>query len=145
MTLYETALKMAATAHREQVRKHDGSPYIVHPVMVARILEQYGFEEKVVAAGLVHDVLEDSDIDEAELRKKLGDAVVDTVTKVSENTDLAWEDRKEAYAKEVAAGSDEVKAVSVADKIHNAQNLIAHAKVVGSDIWKNFNRGKDLV
>jgi len=73
--LYERALKIAAVAHKDQVRKHDSSPYIVHPVMVAHILSSYGFSEEVVAAGLVHDVLEDSEMTEDSLRKELGDIV----------------------------------------------------------------------
>jgi (p)ppGpp synthase/HD superfamily hydrolase len=150
MTLYEQALKIAATAHKDQKRKHDGSPYIVHPIMVARILEQHGFSEVVVAAGLVHDVIEDSNTSEAELRSALGDEVVDIVVAVSEDqsTDWrsmegGWEKVKEMYVDTVCQAPVEVKAVSVADKIHNAQNLLAHANLVGSEIWTNFNRGKN--
>lgn len=143
MEIYERALSIAASSHKDQKRKHDGSPYIVHPVMVAYILEQHGFSEIVVAAGLVHDVLEDSDISEQELRKELGSEIVDIVTAVSENTELPWEDRKEQYVSDVVSSGESVWAVSVADKIHNASNLTAHYKIVGPAIWDNFNRGKD--
>lgn len=143
MTLYEKALKIAAEAHAGQVRKHDGSPYIVHPTIVARILEAYGFDEEVVAAGLVHDVLEDSETSEDNLRAVLGDRVVDAVVAVSEDKTLPWEERKAAYAQAVAASSEDTRAVSLADKIHNAQNLTEHYGVVGPKIWENFNRGKE--
>ena len=94
MELYEKAVRIAVKAHKEQVRKTDGSPYVVHPLAVARILDRAGFAEEVVAAGVVHDVLEDSDMIEAELRHELGDEVVDMVTAVSEDMELEWEVRK---------------------------------------------------
>ena len=141
--LYEKALKIAASAHKNQVRKHDGSPYIVHPVMVAHILSSYNFPEEVIAAGLVHDVLEDSELTEEVLREELGDVVTDIVTAVSEQTDLPWEERKQKYVQDVVSKNESVWAVSVADKVHNAQNLTAHYEIVGSSIWENFNRGKE--
>ncbi len=143
MTLYEQALTIAATAHKEQMRKHDKSPYVVHPIMVARILEQYGFSEEVIVAGLVHDVLEDSDLAEDQLRAALGDKVVKIVATVSEDKALPWEERKERYIQDVVACGEAVWAVSVADKIHNAESLIGHYQKVGPEVWQVFNRGKD--
>jgi (p)ppGpp synthase/HD superfamily hydrolase len=143
MNFYETALKLAVKAHDGQKRKHDGSAYVTHPIMVARIVEQAGFPEVVVSAALVHDVLEDTDVSEAELRQQLGDEIVDIVTAVSEDTSLPWEERKEAYVRSVAAAGEAVWVVSVADKIHNAGDLIEFHAAAGPDAWKVFNRGKD--
>ncbi|MEY3784101.1 MAG: hypothetical protein RLZZ230_423 [Candidatus Parcubacteria bacterium] len=143
MELYETALTIATQAHKEQVRKNDDSPYVIHPIMVARILEQSGFDETVQAAGLVHDVLEDTTVTEAELRAQLGDAVVDIVTAVSEDKALVWEERKQKYVEAVVAGGESVWAVSVADKIHNARSLISFHEAVGPSAWQIFNRGKE--
>lgn len=143
MTLYETALKLAVSAHEGQKRKHDGSAYINHPIMVARILEQAGFSETIVSAGLVHDVLEDTTISEVEIRTLLGDAVADVVLAVSENKDLEWEERKEKYVETVIAGGEAAWALSVADKIHNAKDFFAFHEMVGPKAWAVFNRGKD--
>lgn len=143
MSVYEDALKIAVNAHAGQTRKHDGSAYISHPIMVARLLEQAGFEEVVVAAGLVHDVLEDTPVTEAELRAALGDVVVNIVTAVSEDKTVQWEDRKEQYVHAVVAGGELVWAVSVADKIHNARDFIQFHATAGADAWKVFNRGKE--
>lgn len=143
MNLYERTLKLAIKAHEGQKRKHDGSAYVAHPIMVARLVEKAGFPETVVAAALAHDILEDSDITELELRRELGDAVVDIVANVSEDTDLPWEERKEAYVKKVLAGGEAVWVVSVADKIHNAGDLIEFHATAGPDVWRVFNRGKE--
>jgi len=142
MDLKDKALAIAIRAHTGQTRKTDDTPYIEHPKAVAEILESYDFPETVVAAALVHDVLEDTEVGEEELRRELGDEVVDIVTAVSEDKSLEWEDRKERYIKSVAESSDATKAVSIADKIHNAQSLIEAAEDLGPEVWTMFNRGK---
>jgi guanosine-3',5'-bis(diphosphate) 3'-pyrophosphohydrolase len=143
MELYEKALKTAIDAHAGQVRKHDHSPYVAHPIMVARMLEKAGFPEVVVAAALTHDVLEDTSVTEEDLRNKLGNQVVDIVVAVSEEKALPWEERKAAYVKQVVEANESVWAVSVADKIHNAADFIQFHAAAGPDAWKVFNRGKD--
>lgn len=143
MELYEKALKLASEAHKDQKRKHDGSPYIVHPVMVARILSQNNFGENIVVAGLVHDVLEDSDFTKEYLLDNLNKEVAEIVTAVSEDMTLDWEVRKELYVKQVTEAGEPVWAVSVADKIHNAETFIEHHAIAGPDSWGVFNRGKE--
>jgi (p)ppGpp synthase/HD superfamily hydrolase len=143
MTLVEKALKIAVVAHNQQVRKSDGSPYIVHPVMVAGIVRKYDFSETACAAALVHDVLEDTDFPRDELLVELGQAVVSIVDAVSEDASLPWEERKEEYVQKVAASGVECKAVSIADKIHNAESLIDSHALKGKEVWTLFNRGKE--
>ncbi|MCA9339806.1 MAG: HD domain-containing protein, partial [Candidatus Saccharibacteria bacterium] len=105
MTLTEKALRLATAAHKDQVRKSDGSPYITHPVMVGMLLKEYGFSEAVVAAGFTHDVLEDTSVTREELAAKLGEDVAVMVDGVSEDKDLSWEARKERYVAGVVAAS----------------------------------------
>jgi len=134
---------VATVAHSGQVRKSDGSPYIVHPYMCALKLMQYDCSEEVVAAALTHDVLEDTAITEDELRLILGNAVVDIVTHVSEDKRKEWEARKEDYVEMVRNAPLEVKLVSIVDKIHNMESvLFAHEKD-GEKIWSVFNKGKE--
>lgn len=143
MDLIEKAKEIAISAHKNQVRKTDGSPYIGHPIAVAEILIEHGFSGEVVAAGFLHDVLEDTDVVKANLRAELGDEVVDIVSAVSENKNLEWEERKENYIKQVVIAGESAWAVSVADKIHNAESLIEFHHEHGDATWANFNRGKE--
>ncbi len=143
MTLVEKALRLSVEAHKNQIRKGDSSPYIVHPVTVALMLRQHGFSDEVVAAGLVHDVLEDTSVLADTLRAELGEEVFEIVRTVSEDKSLAWEERKKNYIEAVRQGSDEAKAVSIADKIHNVESMLnAYAKE-GDVLWQKFSRGKD--
>jgi len=150
MNIVEKAARIAVTAHKEQVRKSDGSPYIVHPFMCAMLLSKHAFPDEVVAAALVHDVLEDTTVSNDELRAALGDTVADIVEAVSEDSRVdwrtienGWEKRKEAYIETVRNASEGAKAVSVADKIHNLQSLLRAHEEQGPAVWKKFNRGKE--
>lgn len=141
--LVEKAARIAITAHAGQVRKDDGFPYIVHPFMVAHILTRHRLPDAVVAAGLVHDVLEDTDFPEEQLRAQLGDEVLNIVTVVTYDKSLSWEEKRIKYVEAVRNGPEGAKAVSVADKMANAANLIASYASQGKEVWKNFNRGKE--
>jgi len=143
MTLTEQAMRLALIAHAGQVRKNDDSPYIVHPVMVAMLLQREGFSEEVIAAGLTHDVLEDTQVTAEELRSVIGDEALSYVQAVSEDQALSWEARKERYVQTVAAGPDGAKAVSIADKIHNAESVLRDYEVKGAAVWAVFHRGKE--
>ena len=143
MNRIEKAVQIAIAAHEGQTRKHDGSPYIVHPVSVALILTRYGFDEIVVSAGVTHDVLEDTECTEKELNDVLGKEVVEIVKTLSEDKTLSWEERKERYRNVVQKGSEAVKAVAVADKLHNLDNLLEAYQLQGEQLWKQFTRGKE--
>jgi (p)ppGpp synthase/HD superfamily hydrolase len=143
MTLIEQATRVAVVAHKDQVRKSDGSPYVVHPIMCAMLLQRHGFPEVVVAATLVHDVLEDTPVTEEELRRELGNEVVDLVCMVTEDKSLEWRARKERYVDMVRNTSEGVKAVSLADKIHNMCSLLDAYEAEGPMLWGKFNRGKE--
>lgn len=143
MDIIEKATELATGAHKGQVRKTDGTPYIEHPIAVGQILKEAGFDEITVASAIVHDVLEDTDVTEEKLRDELGDQVANVVTAVSEDKELPWEERKEKYAHDVAKSDERVKAVSIADKIHNLKSLIDGYEKQGSAIWSHFNRGKE--
>ncbi len=143
MELLAKAHRLMLKAHGKQVRKTDGSPYVVHPMMVAKKLARLGFSDEVIAAAFVHDVLEDTDYSEKQLRQELGDKVVDIILPLTEDKSLEWEKRKEKYINDVKNANSETKAVSIADKIHNLESIIETHKTMGANIWTKFNRGKE--
>ena len=141
--LLDTATRMAVEGHATQTRKDDHSPYIVHPVMVALLLKSHGFRDEVVAAGLVHDLVEDTDVSIEDIRTALGSEVAGIVASVTHDDSLSWEDKKLAYIEAVRNASNDAKAVATADKIHNAHSLLAWHAREGSKIWSHFNAGRD--
>ena len=122
--LTREALAYAARAHAGQRRGADGAPFITHPVEVALLLQEAGAPDHVVAAGVLHDVIEKSDADGEALREQFGDDVADLVLAVSEDEDIVgYAARKAALREQVAAAGDEALTVFAADKVSKAREL----------------------
>jgi guanosine-3',5'-bis(diphosphate) 3'-pyrophosphohydrolase len=141
--LLDRATWIAAAAHHDHVRKTDGAPYIVHLVGAAIKLARYGFPDKVLAAALVHDVLEDTPYPKDQLRRELGDGVADIVESLTEDKSKSWEERKAWAVQTVRTNSPEARAVSLADRIHNVEGLIAGYAQLGPAVWTKLNRGRE--
>jgi (p)ppGpp synthase/HD superfamily hydrolase len=144
--LLKLAFDSAAVWHKDQYRKYPDAlvPYMSHIAGVAAILSRHGFTEEVVAAGALHDVIEDCGVSHAELTTKFGAAVADLVRHVSEeDKSLSWEDRKRLYLEHFSTKPWEAQAITLADKIDNFQSIIVCARVFG-DPWKMFKRGRDV-
>jgi (p)ppGpp synthase/HD superfamily hydrolase len=142
--LLKLALDWAAVWHRDQKRKYPNAdvPYMSHVAGVAAILSRHGFAEEVVAAGALHDVMEDCGVSHEDLAQKFGTRVADLVRHVSEeDKSLSWEERKKAYLDHFAEKPWEAQAITLADKIDNFQSIVVCAKAFG-DPWPMFKRGK---
>jgi (p)ppGpp synthase/HD superfamily hydrolase len=142
--LLKRALDMAAVWHKDQLRKYPGTrvPYVSHCAGVAAILSRHGFEEEVVAAGALHDAMEDAGLTEAELAKLFTARVAELVRLVSEeDKSLGWEDRKRAYLEKFPHKPWEAQAITLADKIDNFESIVVCSEYHG-DPWAMFKRGK---
>ena len=134
ISLIEKAYKVASEAHKDQLRK-SGEPYIIHPLYVAIILADLEMDKETIAAGLLHDVVEDTIMTEQEIRQQFGDEVallVDGVTKLQKlqftgNGDQP--DRLEMQAENLrkmflAMAKDiRVILIKLADRLHNMRTL----------------------
>jgi (p)ppGpp synthase/HD superfamily hydrolase len=143
--LLKLAFDCAAVWHKDQLRKYPNAsvPYMSHVAGVAAILSRHGFSEAVVAAGALHDVMEDCGVTHAVLTEKFGAIVADLVRHVSEeDKSLSWEERKRLYLEHFSAKPWDAQAITLADKIDNFQSIIVCAKVFG-DPWAMFKRGRD--
>lgn len=127
-TMLEKALEMAQVCHADQLRE-SGEPYIVHPVQVAHILLDMHMDAESVAAGLLHDVIEDTDITKEILEKKISKTVANLVQSVSKLDKLSFVTREERQAetlrKMLLAMAQDVRVVLIklADRLHNMRTL----------------------
>ena len=123
--LVRAALEKARVAHEGQVRNGSGGmPYIEHPRTVAARLDEHGYGEEVLAAALLHDVVEDSDTTLEELRELFGDAVAGMVGALSDDESIeAYRERKAEHRERVAAADEGAHAIYGADKLTNATTL----------------------
>ena len=143
--LLKLAFDWAAVWHQDQKRKYPNAsvPYMSHVAGVAAVLSRHGFAEPVVAAGALHDVMEDCGVTHAVLTEKFGATVADLVRHVSEeDKSLSWEDRKRLYLEHFVNKPWAAQAITLADKIDNFQSILVCSRVFG-DPWAMFKRGRD--
>jgi (p)ppGpp synthase/HD superfamily hydrolase len=145
--LIKRALDQAAVWHRDQKRKYPGLevPYVSHPAGVALLLARHDFSDEVIAAGALHDVLEDCAVTPEELEGLFGGRVAELVRAVSEpDKSLPWEERKARYLERFATEPWEAQAIGLADKIDNFQSILVSAAVSGTAAtWAMFRRGRE--
>ena len=138
------AITFATKKHDGQRRKVDQLPYISHPYRVAMLLIQQGYPEHIVIAGLLHDVVEDTETTLDEIKEKFGEKVASLVDFASEpDKTLAWEDRKLHTIQAIKQAPIEAKLVVCADKIDNLTSILENEKKLGTQIWDSFKKGRD--
>ena len=142
--MIDRAMEVAAKAHQGQVRKGTDVPYITHPFSVALILARAGCTDEVIAAGILHDTVEDTPLTLGEIRDDFGDTVADIVEGVSEpDKSLPWEDRKKHTIGFLKTASLDVRLVTCADKLHNIRTIVSEYGRIGARVWDRFKRGKE--
>lgn len=143
MKIKEQAKNFAIEAHKGQVRKSDPEkPMIIHPINVGNILEEYGFDENVVAAGFLHDVVEDTSYTIEDIEEKFGNDIASLVMGASEpDKSLSWEDRKKHTIETIKNLDLRHKAIVCADKISNLEDLRIISEIKGEYNFSAFKRG----
>lgn len=143
MDVIEQAINFAARAHRNQNRKSTDIPYITHPFAVGMLLQKAKCCDDVIAAGILHDTLEDTSTTKEELEKQFGTRITNLVIAASENDkSLPWEMRKQHTIDHLKTAYLEVIQVITADKLHNLSSIRADIEQFGDETWSRFNRGK---
>lgn len=118
------ALGFALLRHRDQHRSGDGAVFLVHPAEVASLLARLGYPDDVVAAAVLHDVLEDTDAEFADLRSRFGAHVAELVAVVSDDPAIADEDERKADVRDrVSTFGEDALAVYAADKVSKVREL----------------------
>lgn len=126
--LLKKAYVFAAAAHKGQVRR-SGEPYLSHPLEVTNMLADMGLDKTTLIAGLLHDVLEDTDVTLEELQENFGSEVarlVEGVTKITRVEQTSPETRQaETIRKIILAMTDDLRTIFIklADRLHNLQTL----------------------
>ena len=145
MDVKQKAKEFAIKAHNGQKRKSDKEkPMIIHPINVANILKQYNFDDNVIAAGYLHDVVEDTKYELRDILEIFGDDISSLVEGASEpDKTLSWEERKQHTIDVVKQMDIRHKAIVCADKISNLEDLRILFETNGSYDFSSFKRGFD--
>jgi (p)ppGpp synthase/HD superfamily hydrolase len=149
MNLKRKALKFATNAHKGQKRKVTGIDYITHPAEVAQILQKNGYRDEVVAAGYLHDVVEDTPYTLNDIKKEFGKDVAQLVNSNTETKDdqkgeaRPWKIRKTETIEAIAHKSEEELALLIADKLANIRSFSTDIQLIfdrGEKITDHFNK-----
>ncbi|TCI56257.1 bifunctional (p)ppGpp synthetase/guanosine-3',5'-bis(diphosphate) 3'-pyrophosphohydrolase [Exiguobacterium sp. SH1S21] len=139
--LIEEALRFAAVRHDGQFRKGTNIPYVTHPVAVSMLLVEDRQPIPVVAAGLLHDLLEDTLTTAEEIEQKFGREVARLVQAVSEpGKHHSWEERKRMTIQKVHTLQYDEVALLAADKLHNLRSIRLDIEREGKQVWGRFKR-----
>ncbi|MCL6570872.1 MAG: HD domain-containing protein [Bacillus sp. (in: Bacteria)] len=142
MNVVEKALQEASKSHHKQCRKHTDIPYITHPVAVGMMLMKAGYGEDLIAAGILHDTVEDTALSLEDIKREFGSTIAEIVEGCSEpNKKLPWKERKEHTIAFLKTASADIRAVVCADKLHNIRCIRRDYEQLGDPVWDRFNAG----
>ena len=124
LPMAQAALRLARARHAHQLREIDHAPFITHPIEVACLLQGDGQPDEIIAAGLLHDVLERTATTSAELRRRFGAHIARLVESVSDDPSLGdYKSRKRELRDRVAHADRATRSVFAADKIAKVREL----------------------
>lgn len=149
---YKEALGFAFDLHKDDRRKGKGTPYIAHLLSVSAMVMDDGGTEDEAVGGILHDSLEDHPdlVTKESLESQFGAAVADIVLGCTDTPDgfqggekPPWKDRKVAYINHLKDAPPSVLRVAIADKLHNARELLSDLELEGKSTIDRFNVGWD--
>ena len=139
----EQAKQFAYEAHKGMKRKGKDTPFIYHLELVNKILKTLTNDDNILAAGWLHDVIEDTPITLKELKKEFNYNICHYVALETEDKSLPWKERKLKQIQELKENKSEVVFIAYADKIANLTEMANDYKLIKDELWNRFNRGKE--
>lgn len=142
--LLNDAIAYAVKMHKDGLRKGTNIPYIVHPLEVMNILLLMKADKKLMATGVLHDTVEDTEATLENIAKYFGEEVADLVASHTEqNKNLPWRERKEIALDHLEKANEREKMLVLADKLSNIRAMARDYDAVGDKLWERFNQGKE--
>ena len=143
-SLLDRAIVFAVRAHQSVERKGKGFPYIVHPMEAVSIVATMTNDQELLAAAVLHDVIEDTDVTAEDLRLEFGKRVallVEDESDVSVDGSKAnsWHQRKQAAIDRLARASRDAKIVALGDKLSNMRAIARDYAEQGDALWNLFH------
>jgi myo-inositol-1(or 4)-monophosphatase len=148
--LVDRAIKFAVDAHHDTERRGKGFPYIVHPLEALEIVATMTTDPELLAAAVLHDTVEDTDVTVEQIHEAFGDRVAQLVHAESDqlngvvftgsdNEAETWHARKQAAIDRLAAAPHDAKIVAMGDKLSNMRAIWRDYQMKGDELWHIFH------
>ena len=145
--LVSEAIVFSTNAHDGMRRRKSNLPYILHPMEVGAIIGSITDDQEVIAAGILHDVVEDAGITPEEIGEKFGGRVMELVAAETENRheelspEESWRIRKEESLEKLRT-TDDIAVVTmwIGDKLSNIRTIYRDFRVEGDALWNKFHQ-----
>lgn len=144
-TLFDKAAKFAIDAHRGTERRGKGHPYVIHVMEAASIVATITNDPELLAAAVLHDVIEDTDYTAEDIKNQFGEKVASLVVTESDvviegkTESESWHERKQAAIDRLKATSHEGKIVALGDKLSNMRAIARDYDAQGEELWNLFH------
>lgn len=143
LNLVHEAICFAARAHKGQLRKGTDIDYITHPLEVLHLLTGMGAGEELLAAGILHDTLEDTAVTLEELEEAFGGEIAALVAGHTEDKRKSWRERKQHTIQTLAKAPRAEKLLSLADRIANLRSMVSDLAREEDRLWARFNAPRE--
>lgn len=143
--LLDKAIVFAVKAHHNTERRGKGFPYIVHPMEAVEIVATITSDQELLAAAVLHDTVEDTDIEVEDIKKQFGDRIAAIVEQESDkftegiSEEDSWHDRKRAAIDRLKHASKDAKIVAMGDKLSNMRAIARDYATIGDKLWQIFH------
>ncbi|MCQ2264237.1 MAG: HD domain-containing protein [Bacteroidales bacterium] len=143
--LLDKAMHFAIDAHANTERRGKGFPYIVHPMEAVEIVATITPDQELLAAAVLHDTVEDTDVTVEQIRAQFGDRIAKLVDAESDQFTEgvsevdSWRGRKQAAIDRLAAASHDAKIVAMGDKLSNMRAIARDYTQIGDELWNRFH------
>lgn len=140
-TFFDKAVKFAVEAHQGTERRGKGYPYIVHPMEAAAIVATISNDQELLAAAILHDTVEDTDVTIEQIREQFGDRVAELVQHETAPLDenMTWREKKTVQVHQLVSAPYDCKVVALGDKLSNMYGIALDYRRVGDEVWKLFH------
>jgi myo-inositol-1(or 4)-monophosphatase len=144
-SILDRAIVFAVNAHQGTERRGKGFPYIVHPMEAVEIVATMTTDQELLAAAVLHDTVEDTDVTLDDIRREFGERVAKLVEEESDvfidgvSEADSWHERKQAAIDRLAQASRDAKMVALGDKLSNARIIYRDFVQKGDELWNIFH------
>lgn len=146
----DKAIIYATNCHKNVSRKEKNIPYIIHPLEVMAIAANLTDDKEILAAAVLHDVIEDTDATYEDLERDFSKRVADIVysesyDSIPNHKNLSWIDKRQIAINNLKVASIDVKIVALSDKLSNIRQINRDFKNLGDTFWNRFHNNDPLV